>query len=152
MQPRGPASVANSAVSTLQAAGMVSFLWGRYGAQRKARMMAELRVAALLQAKLNLQEGRTSNPVPLGGLRSRGLKYDPGSGIWLPVASAAASPRSVARARPAGAQPTELGFPSQSVATLQQQGVSPVRYPAPHLPLLLLVLRPLTPTQRTSHP
>ena len=39
---------------------MVSFLWGRYGAQRRARMMAELRVAALLQAKLNLQEGHAS--------------------------------------------------------------------------------------------
>ena len=43
-----------------QAAGMVSFMWGRYGAQRRARMMAELRVAALLQAKLNLQEGHAS--------------------------------------------------------------------------------------------
>ena len=53
--------------------------------------------------------------MPLGGLRSRGLKYDPGSGIWLPMASP-----TVARARPADAQPTELGLHSHSAATLQQ--------------------------------
>ena len=36
---------------------MVQFLWGRYSAWRMARMIAEVRVAALLQAKRNPQEG-----------------------------------------------------------------------------------------------
>ena len=37
---------------------MVSFMWGRYGAQRRARMMAELRVAALLQANRWVSDSR----------------------------------------------------------------------------------------------
>ena len=80
--------------------------------------------------------------MPLGGLRSRGLKYDPGSGIWLPVA-AVTSPGSMARATPAGAQPTQLGLPSHSAATLQQQGAPPGRYPSILAPRPLLLLDPL---------
>ena len=73
--------------------------------------------------------------MPLGGLRSRGLKYDPGSGIWLPVAAVASAQ--------GGAQPTELGLPSHSAATLQQQGAPPGRYPSILAPRPLLLLDPL---------